>query len=194
MKEEGSWRGTQSEVSWFLSLLLLSFVTYLCSDSDKAMDIKTEELSFKNVRDLVWFPLSFLMRCSRLKDMGTTTMLQTRISEGREHGLHRANDMAGCLDYARYVDCGHYSSLSYHVSLRSIPFQWLTPFSVDRTRAQVRECNAISFTLDWARIQRTHDYWVHSTWGAIVNWSCQQSRRFLDNDGRDIGVSKLVGM
>ncbi len=62
--EGGSWWGTRSKVSWLLSLSLLSFVTYLCSDSDKAMDIKTEELSFKNVHDLVRF--LFLFWCAVL--------------------------------------------------------------------------------------------------------------------------------
>ncbi len=100
----------RARVSWFLSLSLLSFVTYLCSDSDEATDIKTEELSFKNVCDLVRFPLSLLMRRSWLKDAGTTTMVQIRISRGREQGLHRANDTAGCFDYARYVNCRHRSS------------------------------------------------------------------------------------
>ncbi|PBK94916.1 hypothetical protein ARMGADRAFT_1029259 [Armillaria gallica] len=50
-------------------------------DSDEATDIKTEELSFKN-------------------DVGMM-MVQTCISEGRECGLHRANDMAGCFNYTR---------------------------------------------------------------------------------------------
>ncbi|PBK94918.1 hypothetical protein ARMGADRAFT_1029261 [Armillaria gallica] len=55
------------------------------SDLDSVADIKTEELGFKD-------------------DMGRMAMVQTHISVGREQGLHKANDMAGCFDYIRSFD------------------------------------------------------------------------------------------